>query len=96
MTDKTGADAAEFRTFTRDGRTFREPVITEAHRAEMRLDLGAAIGSEDPWVIISRLYGAGWSYRLIAQFCGLGNEDVQEALISNGRSLTVPDGTVAP
>ena len=87
MTDKTGADAAEFRAFTRDGRTFREPVITEANRAEMRLDLGAAIGSEDPWVIISRLYGAGWSYRLIAQFSGMSNEDVQEALISNGRSL---------
>ena len=96
MTDRTGADATEFRTFTEDGRTFREPVITEAHRKEMRSDLGAAIGAEDPWVIISRLYGAGWSYRLIAQFCGLGSEDVQEALISNGRSLTVPDGTVAP
>ena len=48
MTDKTGADAAEFRAFTRDGRTFREPVITEAHRQEMRSDLGAAIGAEDP------------------------------------------------
>jgi hypothetical protein len=87
VTDKTGADAAEFRAFTEDGRTFREPVITEAHKQEMRRDLGAAIGSEDPWVIISRLYGAGWSYRLIAQFCGMGSEDVSAALFSNGRSL---------
>ena len=90
MTDKTGADATEFRTFTEDGRTFREPVITEAHKQEMRRDLGAAIGAENPWVVISGLYGAGWSYRLIAQFCGMGNEDVQEALISNGRSLLEP------
>ena len=91
MTDKTGADATEFRTFTHDGRTFREPVITEAHRQEMRRDLGAAIGAEDPWVVISGLYGAGWSYRLIAQFCGMSNEDVSAALFSNGRSLTVQE-----
>lgn len=87
MADKTGADAAEFRTFTQDGRTFREPVITEAHRREMRRDLGPAIGSEDPWTVISLLYRKGWSYRLIAQFCAMSNEDVQEALISSGRSL---------
>ena len=84
--DKTGLDAAEFRTFTEDGRTFREPVLGDAHRQEMLRDLGGA--PEDPWEVISRLYRAGWSYRLIAQFCGMSNEDVSMALTSCGRSLT--------
>jgi hypothetical protein len=30
--DKTGADAAEFRTFTENGRTLREPVLDAEHR----------------------------------------------------------------
>jgi len=37
--DKTGRDATEFRTFTEGGRTFREPVITEAHRRAMAAEL---------------------------------------------------------
>lgn len=85
--DKTGADAAEFRTFTGNGRTLREPVLDTEHRQAMLRDLGDAIALEDPWEVISRLYRAGWSYRLIAQFAGMSNEDVRDALISGGRSL---------
>lgn len=85
--DRTGLDAGQFRTFTEDGRTFREPVLDVKHRQAMLGDLGDAIASEDPREVISRLYRAGWSYRLIAQFCGMSNEDVREALASNGRSL---------
>ena len=93
MTDKTGADAAEFRTFTEGGRTFREPVITEAHRQEMAAGL-LLPGLHRPdlpavrrWWAIDRLYAEGWSYRLIAQFLGMSNEDVSAALMSAGRSL---------
>jgi len=87
MTDKTGRDADEFRTVTGGGQTFREPVLSARYRQEMLRDLGDAVAAEDPWEVISRLYCAGWSYRLIAQFAGMGNEDVREALLSNGRSL---------
>jgi hypothetical protein len=55
----------------------------------MLLDLGDAIALEDPWEVISRLYRAGWSYRLIAQFGGMSNEDVRDALMTSGRSLAV-------
>ena len=87
VTDKTGRDADEFRTITEGGRAFREPVLSVRHRREMLADLGEAVAAEDPWEVISRLYCAGWSYRLIAQFAGIGNEDVREALVSNGQSL---------
>ena len=79
MSDKTGADAAEFRTFTEGGRTFREPVITDEHRREMLRDLGGA--PEDPREVVRRLYRAGWSYRLIAQFCGMGSGEALEMLV---------------
>lgn len=39
------------------------------------------------WAMISDLYGTGWSYWLIAQFCGMTAEDMREALASNGESL---------
>ena len=87
VTDKTGRDADEFRIITEGGRELREPVLSARHRQEMLRDLGEAIATEDPWEVISRLYCAGWSYRLIAQFAGIGNEDVREALVSNGQSL---------
>ena len=93
MTDKTGADATEFRTFTEDGRTFREPLITDGHRREMAAGLllpdlhGPDLPADRRWWAIDRLYAEGWSYRLIAQFLGMSNEDVRMALISNGRSL---------
>lgn len=87
VTDKTGRDADQFRTITEGGRTYREPVLSRRHRTAMLTDLGDAVASEDSWTVISRLYCAGWSYRLIAQFCGIGNEDVRDALVSKGRSL---------
>ena len=95
---KIGADATEFRTFTEGGRTLREPLITEAHRREMALDLllpdlnGPDLPPERRWWAIDRLYFTGWSYRLIAQFLGMSNEDVQQAIISCGRSLDAAGG----
>src|SRR5579859_602466 len=92
--DKIGADAAEFRTITEDGRTFREPVITDGQQREMAAELllpdlhGPDLPAGRRWWAIDRLYFTGWSYRLIAQFLGMGSEDVREALTSNGRSLT--------
>ena len=83
MSDKTGCDAAEFRTITEDGRTFREPVLTDEHRRDMLRDLGGA--PEDPREVVHRLYRAGWSYRLIAQFCGMGSEEAREMLVSRER-----------
>ena len=49
----------------------RRPVLDAAHK----------------WAMIRELYGTGWSYRLIAQFCGMSDEDMREALASNGASL---------
>jgi DNA-directed RNA polymerase specialized sigma24 family protein len=90
MTDKTGCDAAEFRTITEGGRTFREPVLTGAHRQEMLRDLGGAV--EDPQEVIIRLYRAGWSYRLIAQFCGMSNEEALTVIVEPVR----PEGMYTP
>lgn len=93
VTDKTGMDATEFRTVTEDGQTFREPVITGLHRREMASELllpdlhGPDLPEGRWWWAIDRLYFTGWSYRLIAQFLGMGNEDVRDALTTNGRSL---------
>lgn len=56
----------------RDADGHREPVMTSYHK----------------WAMIRDLYAAGWSYRLIAQFCGMPSEMVREALASNGRSIT--------
>ena len=59
-------DGVETRLVVENGRTVREPVLNEAHRILMTRDL----------------YRAGWSYRLIAQFCGSTNEEVTAILMS--------------
>ena len=65
----------ETRTITEGGRQFREPVMS----------------ADDMWGMIRALYSAGWSYRLIAQFCGMSSEAVGDALVSNGASVGAAD-----
>ena len=64
MTDKTGADATEFRTFTHDGRTFREPVITSARRWEKE---GLVFGTLRNWFLMT-LYLCGVAPERLVRF----------------------------
>lgn len=45
------------------------------------------IDADHRWAMIAELYQSGWSYWLIAQFCGMDPKECREALFTGGASM---------